>query len=176
LGPEGKQQKGTVVNATVPFVFCEIRKMIRSRGFTMTELIAVLLIMAVLAVSATSVFNRGAFDTAAFYDEARAQLAYGRKAAVAARRPVVVTVAGNAISLQMCTTLACGAVIDLASPQGEASFVRSPRAGSGITLGAAPATTFTFDALGATAATTTVTITGDIVRTVTIEAITGYVH
>jgi hypothetical protein len=39
-----------------------------------------------------------------------------------------------------------------------------------------PATTFTFDALGSTPATQTLTITGKDVKTLTVEAVTGYVH
>jgi len=167
--------KGTAVKATVPFVFFATAQRKRQRGFTLPELIAVLVIAAILAVSATSLLDRRTFDTATFADQTREQLAYGRKAAVAARRPVVVTVSANTISLAMCTTFACGGTIDLPSPQGEANFVRSPRAGSGITVNATPAT-FTFDAQGSTTATATVTIQGDVTRTVTVAAGTGYVY
>jgi len=146
----------------------------RNRGFTLTELVAVLVIVAVLAVFASGVFNRRAFDTASFADQARIQLAYAQKVAIAARRNVTVTVAGNAITLTMCADAACGTSVPVPSPQGEPTFVRA--APSGVTV--APATTFTFSPLGDTnlASNLTLTVTGDGIRTITVESTTGYVH
>jgi MSHA pilin protein MshC len=146
----------------------------RNRGFTLTELVAVLVIVAVLAVSATSVFSRRGFDTASFADQARIQLAYAQKVAVAARRTVTVTVAGNIISLAMCADAACGSTVDVPSPQGEPTFVRS--APSGVTI--SPDTAFTFRPLGDTslAGKLELTVSGDGTRTITVEATTGYVY
>jgi prepilin-type N-terminal cleavage/methylation domain-containing protein len=146
----------------------------RNRGFTLTELVAVLVIVAVLAVSATSMFSRRGFDTASFADQARIQLAYAQKVAVAARRTVTVTVAGNTISLAMCADGACGSTVPVPSPQGEPTFVRT--APSGVTIG--PDTAFTFRPLGDTslASNLVLTVSGDGTRTITIQATTGYVN
>jgi prepilin-type N-terminal cleavage/methylation domain-containing protein len=146
----------------------------RNRGFTLTELVAVLVIVAVLAVSVTSLFSRRDFDTASFADQARIQLAYAQKVAVAARRTVTVTVLANTISLDMCPDAACGTPVPVPSPQGEASFVRT--APAGVTIG--PDATFTFRPLGDTdlPGNLTLIVTGDGTRTITVEATTGYVH
>jgi len=72
----------------------------------------------------------------------------------------------------MCADAGCGSTVPVPSPQGESSFVRN--APSGVTI--TPATTFTFDALGSTPAAQTLTITGKDVKTLTVEAVTGYVH
>ncbi len=164
----------------VPFVFSAAGAMTgsararRQRGFSMTELVAVMLIAGILAVSATSVFGRRGFDAAAYADQVRAQLAYAQKVAIAARRTVTVTIAGNAVALTMCADAACGSTITVPSPQGESSFVRT--APSGVTIG--PDRAFTFSALGDTslASNLVLAITGDAVRNLTIEAGTGYVR
>lgn len=167
--------QGTVSVRTVPCAFlrhgCAAR---RIRGFTLTELVAVMLIAAILAVSASSVFGRRGFDAAAYGDQVRAQLAYAQKVAIAARRGVTVTIAGNAVALTMCADAACASTVPVPSPQGEASFVRT--APAGITIG--PNSTFTFSALGDTSLGTNlvVAITGDAVRNLTVEAATGYVR
>jgi MSHA pilin protein MshC len=146
-----------------------------SRGFTLTELVAVLVIAAILAVSASSMFNRRTFDTAAFADQTFTQLAYAQKVAVAARRTVTVSVSGNTISLAMCTDAACTSSVPVPSPQGEASFSRT--APAGITVASTNAT-FAFTALGGlnAGANVTLTVTGDVARNLTVESVTGYVH
>ena len=148
--------------------------LLRNRGFTMTELVAVLIIVAVLSVSAAGVFGRLGFDTASFADQARSQLAYAQKVAVAARRTVTVTVAANAIALTMCADAACASTLPVPSPQGETSFIRT--APSGVTIN--PDVTFTFRPLGDTnlPSNLALSVTGDGPRTITIEATTGYVH
>src|ERR1051325_9955736 len=108
---EVNAKEGTVVEAAVPFVFYGTGERSRARGFTLTELVAVMLIVAILAVTATSVFDRRTFDTAAFADQTFAQLAYAQKVAVAARRNVTVSVSGNTISLAMCTDAACTSTV-----------------------------------------------------------------
>src|ERR1041384_5356042 len=52
---EVNAKEGTVVEAAVPFVFYGTGERSRARGFTLTELVAVMLIVAILAVTATSV-------------------------------------------------------------------------------------------------------------------------
>src|ERR1041384_1595278 len=172
---EVNAKEGTVVEAAVPFVFYGTGERSRARGFTLTELVAVMLIVAILAVTATSVFDRRTFDTAAFADQTFAQLAYAQKVAVAARRNVTVSVSGNTISLAMCTDAACTSTVPVPSPQGEASFSRT--APAGITVASSNAS-FGFTALGGlnVGANVTLTVTGDVARNLTVESVTGYVH
>lgn len=143
-----------------------------ARGFTLTELVAVMLIVAILAVVATSVFDRREFDAAGYADDVRAQLAYAQKVAVAARRNVTVSVTGNTVAVQMCADLACTTMVDVASPQGEAPFVRA--APSNVTIG--PDTVLTFNAQGAPSASASLVVNGGVIHIVTVEAGTGYVH
>lgn len=143
-------------------------------GFTLMELVAVMVIMAILAVSATSCFHRVTFDTAGFADEVRAQLAYGQKVAVASRRAVTATVTGNTVSLTTCSNFpTCGATVPVASPQGESSFVRA--APTNVTIG--PDVVVTFDPQGAPSSGAELSVNGGgSVHTINIEAGTGYVH
>jgi hypothetical protein len=133
-----------------------------------------MIIMGILAVSATSCFHRTPFDAAGFANEVRAQLAYGQKIAVASRRAVTATVAGNTVALTICTTFpACGATIPVASPQGESSFTRS--APANVMIG--PDIVFTFNPQGAPSTGVALTVSGGGTnRSLTVEAGTGYVH
>ncbi len=79
------------------------------------------------------------------------------------------TIAGNTLSLTYPTAPLSGAAVQ--QPPGTSAF--SISAPSGVTLSG---TSFTYSALGKPTAGTTVTITGDVVRTLTVEAETGYVH
>ena len=139
----------------------------------MMELVAVLVIAAILAVSATTMFDRRTFDAAGFADEVRAQIAYGQKVAVASRRTVTATIAGNTVNLTMCADFACTGNVAVASPQGEASFTRT--APPNVTI--SPDTTFVFNAQGAPSTGAALTVSGGGTnRTITVEAGTGYVH
>jgi MSHA pilin protein MshC len=69
----------------------------KQRGFTMVELIVIMLIVGIMAIAAVSRMDslRG-FDEIGFRDQVRATLEYARKSAVAGRRFVCVGVrAGN---------------------------------------------------------------------------------
>lgn len=144
-----------------------------ARGFTLPELVAVMLITAILAIGATSLFDRRSFDAAGFADEVRAQLAYGQKVAIAARRNVTAAIAGNTVVLTMCADAACSSTVPVASPQGESTYTRTAR--SGVSIG--PNATFSFDALGTPNAGAALTVSGGgTSRIITVEAGTGYVH
>ena len=166
-------QEGTATRTAVPFRYYKLRTMHHKRGFTMMELVAAMAIAAILAVFAMSVFDRRSFHAAGFADEVRAQLAYGQKVAVAARRTVTATIAGNTVGLTMCTDFACTGNVAVASPQGESSFTRT--APSNVTI--SPDTTFVFNAQGAPSTGAALTVSGGGTnRTITVEAGTGYVH
>lgn len=167
----------------------------RPSGFTMIELIMTMVIIGIMAVVALPRLDmlRG-FNDAGFRDQVKATLEYARKAAVAQRRSVQVTLAGNNLTLDIETchpegtltsTPPCAAPIALGTyPRGLALPVpdracapAAPNricAPAGVAL-AGPAT-LTFSALGVPSAGGAYTVTGESTHTITVEADTGHVH
>ena len=145
-----------------------------SRGFTLAELVMVLVIVSVLAVAAMpALFSRLTFDTRRFADQVRAAIQYAQKVAVAQRRNVCVTVTASSLTLTQATVAGAGevctaAVFDVST--GSGFVLNTP---SSVSLGAV---TIAFDALGQTASAATVTVTGDQSIPIDVEAVTGYVR
>lgn len=143
-----------------------------SWGFTLAEIVMVLVIVSVLAVAAMpALFGRLTFDTRRFADQVRAAVQYAQKVAVAQRRNVCVTVTASSLSLTQGTSAgaACtAAVFDVST--GSDFVLNTP---GNVSLGAV---TITFDALGQTASAATVTVTGDQSIPISVEAVTGYVR
>lgn len=152
----------------------------RQSGFTLAELVAVILIVGILSVGAASLFDRKSFDTAGFADQAQNAFAYAQKVAVAQRATVRVALTATTVTLVVCTApqpTPCSTTVPVPAVAGSGNFVST--APGGVTLSTAPATaSFTFDALGrpSFAGNLAVTITGSGSRTFTVEQETGYVH
>ncbi len=148
-------------------------------GFSLAELIAVILILGILAVSATAFFDRGGMDTAGYADLAQAQVAYARKVAIAQRRTATVTfnTPPNTVSLTICAANPCAGTVPIASPSGAGNF--DSLAPAGVALATNPVTaSFTFDPQGrpSFAGLLTVTISGSGSYPFFVEQETGYVH
>jgi MSHA pilin protein MshC len=138
-------------------------------GFTLIELATVIGITAILAALAISRINTQSFDTEGFANRAIAMVRYAQKLAVSQRRTVAVVISGT--NLQLCYTDTACSGGSVHEPPGTGAF--SFNAPSGVALAG---TSFTFNALGRPSTGGAITITGDVARTITIEAETGYVH
>jgi MSHA pilin protein MshC len=145
----------------------------RVRGFTLIEIIVVMMLISILAVVALPrFFGAVTFSARGFVDEAKGMLRYAQKLAIARRANVYVSVSGG--SIQLCFDPLCAEPV-LDPAVGTGSF--SKTVPSGVTLTASSAV-FSFDALGKPVpdSAVTLTVSADTSHTITVERETGYVH
>ena len=143
----------------------------RQRGFTLIELIMVMVMVGVLAVfAAPRLFNSDDFYARGFHDETLGLLRYAQKTAVAQRRTVCVNLNPTGVTLHIFAsnpaTGTCASAMTLNPPN-------TPRAGTGL-VGTPSA--FQFTPLGSTDQTAAVAIAIANSTGITVEAETGYVH
>jgi MSHA pilin protein MshC len=141
-------------------------------GFTLMELITILVIVSILAVAAVPRFWGAVFDQAEFRDQTLAALRYAQRAAMAYERTVCATFTGTQLVLTYAS--AYGSAIcdtNLLAPGGGSSpyTVNAP---SSVTYTAA--SSFTFDRIGRPSVGQAILISGG--GSVTVEADSGYVH
>jgi MSHA pilin protein MshC len=161
-------------------VTCSTRAVLyrRAHGFTLIELIMVIVILGVLAVfAAPRIINSNDFNARGFHDETLSLLRYAQKTAVAQRRTVCVALADTGVSMTMDTSTPSDGACD-ASPA--VTLPNTPRGGKGLaaTVGGAAlvGSTFMFTSLGSTDQTANVDITITNSSPITVETGTGYVH
>ena len=133
----------------------------KQRGFTLVELITVMVIVGILAVAVLPrFFTVSDFEDRGSADQVKSLLRFAQKTAIAQHQNISVAISGGAASSNCTTTVAA------TSPH------LTCQVKSAITAGAG---THTFDALGRPSpnAQSTVTIGG---TAITIELETGYVH
>jgi MSHA pilin protein MshC len=165
------------------------------RGFTLVELVMVIVLLGVLSVYAVPrMINTGDFFARGFHDQSMAYLRYAQKTAIAQRRTVCVTLSANAISLRIAGAAGSNTCADnLMGPDGSLDPIdNTPKlmARDGVSMfqvgaggASVPPLSFNFDALGqpvdnssgAAAATQTLQV-ANVSKSITIEAATGYVH
>lgn len=147
----------------------------RARGFSLIELIMIMVIIGVLAVAAISRFvDRQTFESRGFYDETLAGLRYAQKTAIAQRRNVCVAFSTGSATLTIASTSGAAAPCDtnLTGPTGTTPFVVTAR--SGVAFAALP-TNFYFSALGQASISQTMQVVGA-TGNIIVERETGYVH
>ncbi len=167
-------------------------------GFTLVELITVMVIVGILgAAAAARWFDRAVYDAASFGDQASALIRYGQKMAVAQNRRVYVRLDGASVALCFTPDAACSdeqrVLAASGSNSGEKTTLnRCSQSGSwacegapnGVSYVTSPATgMFFFDPLGrpgaSGAAFSKLTLSikaGANSAGVVVEAETGYVH
>lgn len=145
-----------------------------SAGFTLVELVVILMLVGILAVAVMPRFlDTQAFHARGFHDETLALLRYAQKSAISHRRTVCVAFGSNSATLTIAS--AAGASIcntGLTGPQGDTPATVA--ASSGVAY-VAPPTDFSFNALGQPSVAQTIRVSGMPVS-LTVEAETGYVH
>lgn len=147
-------------------------------GFTLVELVMVMVMLGVLAVfAAPRVFNRGDFEARGFHDQVMSTLRFAQKTAVAQRRVVCVAFTINTVTLTRASVEASN-VCDtaVAGPDGELVL----QAPVNVAFTAAPAA-FRFDGLGQALPAIALPLVRSMQvvnagRTITVEEVTGYVH
>ncbi|WP_289897533.1 type II secretion system protein [Janthinobacterium sp. SUN033] len=181
----------------------QARLQCRPRGFTLIELVAVLVLAGLLATFAVNrFFQRDTFDARGFADQVTNIVRYGQKLAVAQNRAVFVRIDANSVAL--CFDAVCSADQKVVPPAGKNSGSKETQQyclGSNWLCEGRPSNvklstdvtgepSFYFDALGkpyaqndvfpapsAFPARLNISILGDgTERVVTVEGETGYVH
>ncbi len=148
----------------------------RQHGFTLVELVAVVMLAGILsAFAAVKMLDRSLIDARGFADQLASSLQFAQKAAVAQRRLVYVNIDTVARRVRICLDAAPACALPLAAPAGGALDLTGA---SSVTL-VSGTSQFSFDGLGRPSLASALTLTstgGGSTFTVTVEPDTGYVR
>lgn len=145
-------------------------------GFTLVELIMVVVILGVLAVfAAPKIFDKSTFTGRGLHDKTLALLRFAQKAAIAQRRTVCVTVNGTGITMTMFVANPAPTSC-IAATAAQAPPLTLPLPATVDTGLVGPVAPFQFTPLGGTDQATLISITVANSTPVFVEAGTGYVH
>lgn len=143
-------------------------------GFTLIELIVIMMIVGILAVAAIPrLLDTQTFDARGFHDQTLAALRYAQKSAIAQRRTVCAASTSNSVTLTLASVAGSTTCdTNLASPAGSSPFtVTAP---SGVTFSSYDSS-FYFTALGQASESPIFQVSG-VSQSITVEQETGYVH
>ncbi len=145
-------------------------------GFTMVELILVMVIAGIIAaVAVPRLIGRNGFDTRGFNDQLGTTVRFAQKLAIAQRRDVVVQLTTSTATLCYVVTVPCPAASRAPGPGGEKPYtVTAP---NGVAIASAVGA-LAFDAAGRpnTAALLDIQVNGAGAYHVWVEQETGYIH
>ena len=143
-------------------------------GFTLVELVVVMLIIGVLSIAVIPRFlDAQTFDSRGFNDQTLSALRYGQKAAIAQRRTVCVSFSTSSVTLTMASAAGSSTCdTPLTGPTGDSPFQVSARPGVAYT---ASPSNFRFNAAGQANLGQTLQVSGQ-TNGITVEQETGYVH
>ena len=148
-----------------------------SRGFTMVELILVMVVAGILAaVAVPRMMGRTGFDTRGFADQLSATVRFAQKLAVAQRRDVFVQLTASNATLCYSPATPCPVGSQAPGPGGEKPYTVTAPGGVAI---ASPIASLDFDGGGRPkniAAQLAIRINGSGTHTILVERETGYVH
>ena len=139
-----------------------------NRGFSLTELVVVIVLVGILAVFALPRLNLSLFEQSGFFQQALAAIRQGQKLAVASGCDVDVT-----INPTTCTLAWNGAPAGCPSSAIDNTATGSANFCQGGTAAGSPSASITFDNIGRPDAQKTIVFGS---RTIRVEAETGYTH
>lgn len=152
----------------------------RIDGFTLIELIVTMILIGIMAfVALPRLTGLGTFDARAYADQIEAQLRFAQKSALAQRRNVRVVLSNTLNTAPaLCIAANAGDACPAACATPNMTFPgRFNDAKLAITVSGAGS--FCFDTLGGADATQAILFkdeSGTLIRTIAVEAVTGYVH
>jgi len=146
----------------------------RCRGFTLIELVVIMVLIGVLAVFSIGRFaDRSSFEARGYYDELTAATRYAQRYAVASGCTVRITIDGAGNYSLSTQDAVCGVGTSVQGPDGSTFSGAAP---SGVSVSPLN-TSFDFDALGATGAGGMVQVQGGgSTHSFTITAGSGFVQ
>jgi MSHA pilin protein MshC len=158
---------------------CCLIRPAKETGFTMIELIVVMIIVGIMAVAVIPRMSLlGGFDAVGYADQIEAYLRYAQKSALAQRRNVRVVVSSDPSTAPLlCVAALATDACPASCAASNLSYPVTYRPASGVQL--TGASSFCFDTMGRPSAVQSIAFkdsSGTLAKTVVVEAETGYIH